>query len=295
MPEESEVGQIEPFVRHGTEEAQIEVSADEVLTAIAEEREIDIQWAFIKGDLDIQKIKDRIVDEDEVRIQSAIGTYGCKIEGYAFFEGATFRERVSFEGAAFRERVSFKGAAFRGHACFRGVTFGKYVSFEGTTFRGGASFVIGTFSRGVSFYSATFSGDVYFPGATCRGDASFEGTTFRGGASFVGATFREHVSFQRATCRGGVYFDGTKIKYPADFSNVRFRENPLGEEETRTLNDEIGALARKHGKDLITFYCEEAIALCHNERDLPSMLIQQIAEMGRKAGVTIMFSSKKLV
>ena len=48
-------------MRHGTEEEQIEVSADEVLKAIAEEREIDIQWAVIKGDLDIQKIKDRIV------------------------------------------------------------------------------------------------------------------------------------------------------------------------------------------------------------------------------------------
>ena len=46
----------QPFTRHGTEEKRIEISADEILNAIAEGRDVDIKYAVIEGDLDIRKI-----------------------------------------------------------------------------------------------------------------------------------------------------------------------------------------------------------------------------------------------
>ena len=40
---------LEPFVRHGTEEERIEVSADEIMKAIKEKRAVDIEYAVIDG------------------------------------------------------------------------------------------------------------------------------------------------------------------------------------------------------------------------------------------------------
>ena len=43
-----------PFTRHGTPENRIEVSADEILEAIAEGR--DVEYAVTVGDLDIENV-----------------------------------------------------------------------------------------------------------------------------------------------------------------------------------------------------------------------------------------------
>ena len=195
MTEGNEERELEPFVRHGTEENRVEVSADDVLNAIAEGRDIDIEWAVIEGDLDIEKIRDDLVEQDGREV------IFCDVKiRYSTIKGKT----------------CFRQAAFTGDAVFVEVTFSGTANFFRTTFNGDAR-----------FYEATFSGHAYFYEATFRRRANFIQATFRRRANFIQATFRRRANFIQATFSENVDFMEAHMERPANFRDVQFQENTV--------------------------------------------------------------------
>lgn len=55
---------LEPFKVRGTKEKLEPVKADDILNAIAEGRDIDIEYAVVVGDLNIKEIADRFEQKD---------------------------------------------------------------------------------------------------------------------------------------------------------------------------------------------------------------------------------------
>lgn len=177
MAEHNEEKELEPFVRHGTKGERIEVSADEVLNAIAEGRDIDIEDAVIGGNLDIGKIENRLErnGNDRSVIRGNIAIQHSEIRGDVYF---TF---VTFSGRAY-----FAFATFSGDANFGSATFSRNVDFGSATFRRGAHFSSTIFSEHVYFGSATFARGVYFSYVTMERPANFSNVHFRENTVFTG-------------------------------------------------------------------------------------------------------------
>ena len=216
MAEDNEERKLEPFVRHGTEENQVEVSANEILNAIAEGRDIDIEWAVIEGDLDIEKIRDGLDEEDGRSVVR------CNVKiWYGAIKGKTGFRQARFSGDAyfftsFSGDADFDGATFSGNAYFTEVMFSGDADFVGATFSGDANFVGATFSGNADFDGAAFSGNAYFTEVTFSGDATFSVATFSGSAYFFRARFSGDANFMQA-----------HMEWPANFAGVCFKENKV--------------------------------------------------------------------
>jgi hypothetical protein len=125
-----------PFTRHGTEEQRIEVSADEILNAIAEGRDVDVKYATINGDM--EEVLER--DENGFRIiKSALGIQSCMIEG-ASFNSVQFNEAAFFSYTKFSGDTWFLGAQFNSDVFFHTAQFSGTVDFTATRFGGNTVF-----------------------------------------------------------------------------------------------------------------------------------------------------------
>ena len=131
---------LEVFERHGTEEKRIGVKADEVLEAIAEGRDIHIEYANIDGYLDIRKIDDKLKRDEKCRllVKGNIGIMHSEIRGDAVFMAATFSGDANFSSTTFSGNVDFISTTFSGYAYFTGATFSRNADFRDATFSGDA-------------------------------------------------------------------------------------------------------------------------------------------------------------
>jgi len=152
------------FGKIGTEEKREEVSADEVLNAIAEGLNIFCAYTIINGDLDIDKIEDRLDG-------SATGRW-------------TIQGSINIHHSCICGKTNFTAATFSGEA-----------NFSCTTFSGDASFMLATFNSRAVFSSATFSEEVKFSRANFIGNSDFSSATFNIGADFSGATMKHPANF----------------------------------------------------------------------------------------------------
>ena len=216
----------EPFVRHGTKEESVKVSADEVLNAIAEGRDVDIEYAIIEGDLDIDRIADQLGrDEDSKLI----------VEGKMKMCNSRVCMQISFDEVRFIGRADFAASAFSSDVYFSGATFSRPADFADTVFSADAYFGDATFCEWASFGIATFCGYANFESAVFNGEADFSIVTFSRGAYFrfaafdeyalfMGATFSEEADFSDATFGVLASFVNVAIERQANFASVRFRE-----------------------------------------------------------------------
>ena len=183
---------LKPFVRHGTKEERIKVSADEILNAIAEGRDIDIQYAIIDGNLDIKEQEDELRRGEDGRlvIKGDIGIANSEIPGNADlrmtrfggsvnFGETTFKEGVYFDEAIFGGDAMFAGASFEGPVSFAGVSFEEVAWFTGASFGGLAYFTNATFGSMASFFRARFADTAGFFRSRFGNEADFNRTSFR--------------------------------------------------------------------------------------------------------------------
>lgn len=199
-------GNSEPLTRHGTPDKLIEVSADEILNAIAATRDVNIEYAEIRGDLNIIKIAGRLQRKDgKPVIKGNIGIRFCRILGDVAFSSARFDGNVSFVSSVFQRHADFSFANFAYNASFGSVEFNKSSSFISASFNGNAD-----------FERATFGGDAIFTAANFSGSAIFNSASFSADVVFNGASFGESARFLR-----------TKMEYPALFTAVKFHENTI--------------------------------------------------------------------
>lgn len=223
-----EEGKLEPFCQHGMPGKLIEISADEVLDAIAEERDIRVEYALIIGDLNIRGI----TSQGDILIQSS------EIRGKTNFACTTFKKNADFSDTTFIGGADFKSATFRGHADFIDTTFSRDAffnsanfigdaDFSGTTFKGYVKFMFAFFKGYANFKSATFSKDAFFNSANFIDDADFSDAVFGGCAYFGYATFIGDTHFGSADFSVRANFFGTHMKHPAGFKSVRFQKNKV--------------------------------------------------------------------
>ena len=109
----------EPFKRHGkSAKERIEVRADDVLNAIAEGRDIDVECADIQRDLDIRRIDDRLERDDDDRciIMGNVSIVDGTIGGNADFTEASFSGDTGSTGVVIERPADFTGVEFRGNA-----------------------------------------------------------------------------------------------------------------------------------------------------------------------------------
>lgn len=135
-------------VQHGTEEARIEVSADELLIAIAEGRDVD--RVVVGGNLDVREIEDKLesgmdgrkILSGNIKIQRSVVSgkvsfgraclaqeidfTGTKIDGDADFWGTLFNDTAIVTATIFGKGARFNGALFRWYATFREANFADY-------------------------------------------------------------------------------------------------------------------------------------------------------------------------
>lgn len=184
--------ELETFVRSGTKEERIQVSADEILNATAEGRDIYISYADIDGDLDKRKIFDRL--EEDVEKQGIIEGSIRIIKGNIRIHNSNIMGNTAFDLSTFSGDADFNSSTFSGNAFFGSCAFGKRAC----------------------FHSSTFNGDAKFSSSIFSGDAEFNSSTFSGNAFFRSSIFGEYANFTNI-----------RMKYPGNFSGVKFRENTV--------------------------------------------------------------------
>jgi hypothetical protein len=195
-----------PFTRHGTPENRIEVSADEILDAIVEGRDVDVRYAIIRGGLKPNWIAAKLERDKEGRL---LIKSDVKIQSSVLIGEVNFRE-TSLAG------VDFLGVEFRASAVFFKTHFGSDTVFANAVFKGVVTFGSANFVGKANFDSVTFSKGVRFDSTVFTGVANFREACFSEDVLFSGAEFKLDVSFRRVI-----------MAYPASFYNVKFRENTV--------------------------------------------------------------------
>lgn len=126
----------ETYRRHGTEDEPVTVDAQEVLDAIADGKDIDIEYADIQGDLHIEVIYEKLeqTEDGEPIIEGKMSILRSTIRGVMDLSGATFNSSVVFNGTTFSSSVAFCAATFNAGLAFHGATFKMLLDFSEATF-----------------------------------------------------------------------------------------------------------------------------------------------------------------
>lgn len=228
-------GELEPFVRHGTDEERIEISADEILNAIAQKRDIDVKYAVIVGNLDVRGIQEQLklppksegtMDQFAAALALPVMAsdlvIGCsEIRGNVFFDQLEFNGNVLFHDVTFGEYVRIARSVFSRKIRFTHCSFSQEVSFYDTSFREDAGFMATVFNASISFEHSTFSKRAFFSGAQFSA-ASFTYCIFVGMAYLNDVTFSNSVDFGYASFRGDVIFRSTVFGGRAYFMEATF-------------------------------------------------------------------------
>lgn len=230
----------------GTEKEPIEVTVDNILNAIAEGKSIKIEYAIIKGNLSIGKIKDRLERNENNRfiICGNISIQSSEIQGHVNFSHAKlgetidfsevqFREKTSFKNAKFGKVISFISAQFEERTDFRYVQFGIGTSFSYAKFKKEIYFSCSKFGEVTDFSSAIFAKNTVFEKAQFGEDTNFERVQFEGNTvfsnsgfgtyvNFGGVKFGKSISFSRAKFGEKINFSGAQFEGYTDFSHAQF-------------------------------------------------------------------------
>ncbi|MBD3184123.1 hypothetical protein GF312_17695 [Candidatus Poribacteria bacterium] len=209
----------EPLVLFGMpDETPPRISAEDILSAIVSERDINIENALIEGDLDIVMSAGELnLDEKgNFIIYSDVVIRSCDIEGYTLFSSTNFAGESSFDSTRFKGDADFLGAVFNNYAAFSAVSFHGYADFTGARFYDNAHFI-----------SAKFHGDADFKFSVFDKEAFFTSAVFRKNADFSNSTMSRFTDFMDTTFTLGLYFRRASLELPANFEGVNYHENTV--------------------------------------------------------------------
>ncbi|MFC1716975.1 potassium channel family protein [Candidatus Poribacteria bacterium] len=170
----------QPFTRHGTEEEPTKVSADEILNAIAEGRDVDVRYAEIDGEMNMREVDSQFEGEENGTpiVGGNIAICHSRITGNIYFSGLIFTKSADFRGSSFESAASFSNSVFSGMASFSGCVFSKDTLFIESVFKQVACFTGSIFSEKVNFTASVFGRKTDF------GLCSFERGAYFGESSF---------------------------------------------------------------------------------------------------------------
>jgi len=209
----------EPFVRQGTPGGgRVKVLAADIMNAIAEGVNVDVERAIIDGDLDIGLIAHKLeLDENrKMVIKGSIGIRFSEITGDTVLSSTYFTQKVSFTSVTFVGSAGFDGATFGDYTDFSSATFNSEANFRDAVFKGNVDFISPTFKSDAFFELVTFNGYAYFRSSIFGKSVDFTDATFGGATVFIDSTFVERAKFLR-----------TSMSSPASFEGAKYRENTV--------------------------------------------------------------------
>ncbi len=210
---------------------RLAVKGADVLQALQEGKSLDVQGAFIDGDIMLDRLPLQAIEEISTippHIQERLLQRGLTavrvIPGSVHVRDSQFEKVlatnlvndiliilgvVEISGTTFLQSVDFSQIIFVKEMVFTNVEVGFEGFFIGTDFEQSADFsqtVFGTHSR---FHKAVF-----------RAPVVFSGVQFKGVAEFLEVQFHQAANFSEVYFLSGTGFSGSVFHGPVDFSGV---------------------------------------------------------------------------
>lgn len=195
-----------------------------ILSVIASHvhKKVDSVKSWSECDFDVHRA---VLHEDipfaDTIWKGAFNAERIRFVGKAFFNRASFGDRVDFSGVEFGDEVLFDGASFGDMGVFRGakfldqavfnrVSFGNSADFKEASFLGRTFFRRATFGDSAFLSRTSYDAEAFFNHASFGDWTDFSGATFSNRASFSGASFGDLADFSEASFGDGVNFGGTR-------------------------------------------------------------------------------------
>ena len=210
------------------------VSASDLLQALADGEEIQLSQCTVTGVLDINRLFE---NAEKFNVQKLNTVVTEKVRTITFSQPIVFDKCVFEENAAFAapwadpdsvrvhfaKEVVFNSSHFKGQARFRGAIFDDMAGFDGCTIEGVVTFKGAEVGGDAKFRTTTFNGYALFPNACFKGSARFTNSHFAKGVNF------EEGRFLGATDFSGVYSSSRAV--PA-YDSVYFARRRYGDDES---------------------------------------------------------------
>jgi len=210
------------------------VSADELLQALADGLDIHLNQCTVTGPLDINRLFD-LGEKFQTGKLVVKHNEDCKtltLSQSIVFDKCIFEENVVFAGpwsepdsitVEFKTDVVFNSSAFKGQARFRNAVFCGTAGFDGCTFAGVVTFKNVTFHKDAKFRTVVFDGYCLLGSAVFGGAARFASSHFVRGANFSEVKFLGHTDF------GGVYSSSRSVPV---YESIFFARRRHGDDES---------------------------------------------------------------
>ncbi len=218
----------------GFERQNQNVSAGDLLGAIASGEDIQVSGCTVTGVLDVNRLFDPaekfatqklcVRPEDDrkiVTLSQSVVFDKCVFEGNVVF-GGPWSEPDSVT-VRFEKDVIFNSSTFKGQCRFRNAYFGGAAGFDGCVIGGVMTFKNAVFKQDAKFRTVECSGYSLFGSAVFEGSARFANTHFGKGVNFTEARFLGVTDF------GGVYSSSRAVPV---YDSISFGRRFYGEDES---------------------------------------------------------------
>ena len=210
------------------------VTASELLQAIADAEDIQLTQCTITGVLDVTRLFDPAekFQTEKLSVTERQDRKTLTLSQSMVFDKCVFEENVVFSGpwaepdtvaAEFKSDVIFNSSAFKGQSRFRNATFYGTAGFDGCTFGGVATFKSACFNGDAKFRTAVFAGYCLLGSAEFKSSARFANTHFAKGGNFSGVKFLGETDF------GGVYSSSRTVPV---YDSIVFGRRRHGDDES---------------------------------------------------------------
>jgi len=218
----------------GFQRERQEVSAGELLGAIAAGQDIRLSQCAVTGVLDVNRLFDprENFPTDNLLLEYKGERTIITIAQSLVFDKCIFEENVVFAGpwvepdsvtVRFKKDVVFNSSQFNGQSRFRSAFFEGAAGFDGCSFAGVVTFKNAVFRGAAKFRTVVCNGYSLFGGAAFGSSARFANTHFVKGANF------SHVKFMAHTDFGGVYSSSRAVPI---YDAIHFGRWLHGEDES---------------------------------------------------------------
>ncbi len=211
-----------------------DISANQLLQAIADGDAIQLNQCTITGAVDINRLfePDEKFQTEKLSSQQVEGCRTLALSQSIVFDKCVFEDNVVFaspwlepDSAAveFKADVIFNSSIFKGQARFRNAVFLGAAGFDGCTFESVTTFKNAIFNKDAKFRTTAFNGYCLFGGATFEDSARFTNTHFVRGVNF------SQVKFMGQTDFSGVYSSSRAVPV---YDSILFGLRSYGDDES---------------------------------------------------------------
>jgi len=210
------------------------VSASQLLQALADGDDIQLNQCTITGVLDINRLfnHDEKFQTEKLSLKDSENRKTLTLSQSIVFDKCIFEENVVFAGpwsqpesitAEFKAACIFNSSVFKGQSRFRNAVFYKAASFDGCLFDGIVTFKNACLHRDAKFRTVVFNGYCLLGGTEFKASARFTNAHFVKGANFSNVKFLGQTDF------GGAYSSSRSVPV---YESVFFARRRYGDDES---------------------------------------------------------------